>query len=156
MFEAVNENRAGCFGWALEQVVEGGIIRLRPDKDSCSHHHINKKNFVGRAATPSSTSTTSSTQLDSAAEADADKPPHAFSDTEHTWQWFPSSHELTTHYLRDIGFLACLAQLFGASVFWISGFTALPGIQNVMSQGLLDGIFWAPQIIGGSGFIVSG
>ena len=147
MFEAVNENRAGCFGWALEQAIKGGHITLRPDKNSCSHHHINKKNLVGRAATQLSPSTSSSTKSDAAGEADAEKPPHSYSDTEHIWQWFPSYQELTTHYLRDIGFLACLSQLFGASVFWISGFTALPGIQNVMSQGLLDGIYWTPQII---------
>ena len=29
----------------------------------------------------------------------------------------------------------------------ISGFTALPGINNKMSQGLLDGIYWVPQIV---------
>ena len=29
----------------------------------------------------------------------------------------------------------------------ISGFTALPGINNKMSRGLLDGIYWAPQIV---------
>ena len=33
----------------------------------------------------------------------------------------------------------------------ISGFTALPGINDKMSQGLLDGIYWVPQIVGGSG-----
>lgn len=29
----------------------------------------------------------------------------------------------------------------------ISGFTALPGINNKMSQGLLDGIYWVPQMV---------
>ena len=54
MFESVNENRAGCFGWALEKVLEGsgekvgGRVRLRPDQDGCSHHHTNKRNFVGK------------------------------------------------------------------------------------------------------------
>jgi hypothetical protein len=71
------------------------------------------------------------------------------------WQWWPSWHDLTSHYLHELGFLACLSQLFGASVFWISGFTALPGVNNVLSQGALDGIYWTPQIVGGSGFIVS-
>lgn len=156
MFEAVNENRAGCFGWALEEVLEGGKKRLRPDKDSCTHHHTNKKNFVGAGNVNKSKNTTSSAGSESSADGETEKPPHSMTDGERTWQWFPSWHELSTHYLRDLGFLACLAQLFGASVFWISGFTALPGIQNVMSQGLLDGIYWTPQIIGGSGFIVSG
>jgi hypothetical protein len=46
--------------------------------------------------------------------------------------------------------------LIAATVFWISGFTALPGILNVLSPGLSDGVFWTPQIVGGSGFILSG
>lgn len=150
IFEAVNENRAGCFGWALEQVLEGGRMRLRPDKDGCNHHHTNRKNFVGKGDVKSSAPTDPSVEVKEA------NPTRSPSDGDRAWQWFPSVHELRTHYLRDIGFLACLAQLFGASVFWISGFTALPGIINVMSQGLLDGVFWTPQIVGGSGFILSG
>lgn len=48
MIEAVNENQSDCFGWALEEVLEeNGMLRLRPSKD-CSHHHGNKKNFVGK------------------------------------------------------------------------------------------------------------
>ena len=53
LIEAVNENRSGCFGWAIEKVLsgEGGIkIRLRPDKDRCTHHHTNKGNFVGKGS----------------------------------------------------------------------------------------------------------
>jgi hypothetical protein len=47
MIEAVNENRADCFGWAVEEVLEQkGLIRLTPD--GCSHHHKNKKNLVGK------------------------------------------------------------------------------------------------------------
>jgi len=54
MFEAVNENRAGCFGWALEKVLKGhgekaDIFRLLPDKDGCAHHHTNKGNLVGKS-----------------------------------------------------------------------------------------------------------
>lgn len=49
MIEAVNENRSDCFGWALEQTLsEEGLIRLRPDKDGCIHHHKLKHTFVGR------------------------------------------------------------------------------------------------------------
>ena len=70
--------------------------------------------------------------------------------------WFPSWHELATHYLHEIGFLACLSQLLGATIFWIAGFTALPGALNQQNQKLLDGAYWAPQVIGGTGFIVSG
>ena len=54
LIEAVNENRSGCFGWALEKVISGGEgghkIRLRPDNDRCTHHHTNKGNFVGKGS----------------------------------------------------------------------------------------------------------
>ena len=47
MIEAVNENRADCFGWALEEVLEEeGLIRVKPDH--CVHHHKNKGNLVGK------------------------------------------------------------------------------------------------------------
>ena len=55
MFEAVNENRTGCFGWAFERLIEGkegrkgAIIRVCPDKEQCSHHHTNKKNLIGKS-----------------------------------------------------------------------------------------------------------
>lgn len=47
MIEAINENRADCFGWALEEVLEEqGLVRLKPD--GCTHHHKNKRNLVGK------------------------------------------------------------------------------------------------------------
>ena len=47
MIEAVNENRADCFGWAVEEVLEErGLRRLRPN--GCVHHHGNKSNLVGK------------------------------------------------------------------------------------------------------------
>ena len=159
MVEAVNENRAGCFGWALERALEGGRMRLRPSGNGCGHHHADRKNFVGSGVGSGKGEETalSSASSDADANTNAEKPPpQQDTQQERTWQWFPSAHELATHYLRDIGFLACLAQLFGASVFWISGFTALPGINNALSQGVLDGIYWTPQIVGGMGFVVSG
>lgn len=66
MIEAFNENRAGCFGWQVERlflngsngserdvdVEKGKTIRLKPDAGSCTHHHPNKKNLVGRSVNP--------------------------------------------------------------------------------------------------------
>lgn len=47
--------------------------------------------------------------------------------------------------------------MFGATIFWISGFTALPPIFNrLTSVPAQNGAYWLPQVIGGSGFIVSG
>jgi hypothetical protein len=34
-----------------------------------------------------------------------------------TWTWFPSWRELRTHYFKEVGFLACLAQMIGATIF---------------------------------------
>jgi hypothetical protein len=47
--------------------------------------------------------------------------------------------------------------MFGATIFWISGFTALPGIyDNLSPVAVLNGVYWVPQVVGGSGFVVSG
>jgi hypothetical protein len=47
-------------------------------------------------------------------------------------------------------------QLIGATIFWISGFTALPPIYNALSMPVMNGVYWVPQVVGGTGFIVSG
>lgn len=47
--------------------------------------------------------------------------------------------------------------MIGATVFWISGFTALPPIYDrLTSTAAQNGAYWLPQVIGGTGFIVSG
>ncbi|OBT69269.1 hypothetical protein VE03_01909 [Pseudogymnoascus sp. 23342-1-I1] len=147
MIEAVNENRTQCFGWAFEETLErNGLLRLSPSGENCTHHHRNKKNLVGNRKVP-------------AGEDETQKPlaPKKFPEANvlDTWVWFPSLHELRHHYIREIGFLACLAQFIAATVFWISGFTALPSIQSSLSQAATDGAYWAPQVIGGTGFIIS-
>lgn len=154
MLEAVNENREGCFGWAVEKAYEEHIglteagqrtgSKVVPKDQACTHHHRNKKNLVGN-----SQNTTPSPAL--LVGSDKEKPNETKS-----WTWCPSWVELKNHYFHELGFIASLSQLLGATVFWISGFTALPGIINVLSPGLLDGIYWTPQVVGGSGFIISG
>jgi hypothetical protein len=139
MAEAINENRAGCFGWALERAVSHGKesedrVTLTPSKSHCTHHHSNKRNLIGKGA-----------------EQSAKHADHA-----REWIWWPSAQDLRTHYLYSLGFLASLAQLFGATIFWISGLTALPGIYNHMSRPTTVVFYWTPQVIGGMGFIVSG
>lgn len=145
MLEAINENRAGCFGWALEEAYQahssdhGHVARLVPDKKRCTHHHANTKNLLSnpsQAARPGSSSS----------PADAK-----------SWLWWPSNHDLRTHYLHDLGFIACLTQTVGATIFYISGFTGLPGIYNQLTTtAKLDGTYWIPQILGGIGFVISG
>ena len=64
------------------------------------------------------------------------------------WIWWGSRWQ-------EIGFLASAIQLCSASVFWIATVTGIPGAINMESVGLTDGIFWAPQVIGGTGFIAA-
>ncbi|KIX03089.1 uncharacterized protein Z518_06639 [Rhinocladiella mackenziei CBS 650.93] len=146
VLEAINANNPGCFGWAVEQVLDhenGGKskVRVTANRHHCRHHHQNRHNFVGK----SSPSTVPEVQ---SAGPDAQNG--------QSWQWFPSWHDLHTHYLHELGFLAGAVQLFGATIFGISGFTALPGIiDHLNSQSALNGAYWIPQVMGGSGFIVS-
>lgn len=146
MIEAVNENRTQCFGWAFEETLEhNGLLRLRPSGENCTHHHPNKKNLVGNRKIPAGDETEKPLAPKKFAEANVLD----------TWVWFPTFRELRHHYIREIGFLACLAQFLAATVFWISGFTALPSIHSSLSQAAIDGAYWAPQVLGGTGFIIS-
>ncbi|KIW10553.1 hypothetical protein PV08_11517 [Exophiala spinifera] len=148
VIEAVNSNHSGCFGWAVEQLREDihgtsgkPIYRFRASRRHCRHHHQNRRNFVGKP------SRTLAEEAQVAAYKSKDGP---------SWQWWPSWHDLRTHYIHELGFLAGMAQLFGATIFGISGITALPGIINHLHpQHVLNGAYWIPQVIGGSGFIVS-
>ncbi|KAK9238575.1 hypothetical protein V1525DRAFT_418525 [Lipomyces kononenkoae] len=149
VLEAINVNREGCFGWAVELVFQGhgevsnyGQLKFSPQKDDRDHHY--RGSYVsGRPQSAKSSSVYTSSN-----ELDAHAPPQS-------WQWLPSLHDLRTHLLHELGFLASISQLVGATIFWISGFTALPGINNKLSQDLLDGVYWTPQIVGGMGFVVS-
>ena len=56
MLEAINENRTGCFGWAIHQLFDdqrGQQLLISPDLDGCSHHHPNKHNLVGKGSAQS-------------------------------------------------------------------------------------------------------
>lgn len=137
VIEAVNANHEGCFGWAVEQLVDGELeqLLLKEDPLQCRHHHINRRNLVGKPA-----ASQGSTQ----------------NHGERQWQWLPSWKDLKTHYVYDLGFLAGVSQLLGATVFGVAGFTALPGIFNHLEpQWRLNAAYWIPQVVGGSGFIVS-
>ena len=167
VIEAVNADQVGCFGWAVEEVFfekgekknqkdssslygggDGGgeqRYRLMPSIAHCRHHHQNKRNLVGKPSrkhlelTSTSTSTSTSTTTSTS-----------------SWQWLPTLTSLRTHYIHDLGFLAGATQLFAATVFGVSGITALPGINNHLTpQWRLNAAYWIPQVIGGAGFIVS-
>lgn len=83
------------------------------DKEDRRHHHADQRSFVGQKKVVVAV-------VSSLADS-------------RSFKWFPSLSELWSHYIHELGFLASLTQLIGATVFWISGFTGLPGI---MSQGV--------------------
>ncbi|KAJ6441245.1 endo-polygalacturonase PG1 [Purpureocillium lavendulum] len=74
---------------------------------------------------------------------------------ERKWQWWPSWHDVTTHYMYEIGFLASFTMSVGATVFYISGILALPGIFNHLSKAALQGAYFFPYLLGGLLFAVS-
>ncbi|KAK3719307.1 hypothetical protein LTR37_004526 [Vermiconidia calcicola] len=141
IFEACNENQSGCFGWALEQAFsldhsdenethkEANTMQYTAT-DYCEHHHLHglhKKSAV---------------QMQHPGAG-------------RTWEWWPTWHELTTHYFHEIGFLASIALSIGSTIFYISGIMALPGIYDSLSQAVLWGVYWLAYLSGSIFFLVS-
>ncbi|EPS43352.1 hypothetical protein H072_2650 [Dactylellina haptotyla CBS 200.50] len=134
MLEAVNENRSECFGWAIEETLENGKrFSMRPHRAGCNHSHPHKRAFLNHGGR---------------VVGDA-------GGSGRLWTWWPSWYELKTHYFKEVGFLACFSQLIGATVFWISGFAGLSPIYNSLSVPAANCVYWLPQVIGGTGFIIS-
>ncbi|KAK8070106.1 hypothetical protein PG994_006722 [Apiospora phragmitis] len=117
------------------------------------HHHSEKRSFL---SSPPKTPQTDGDDDDDDDSGDGSGDEQQGRKGRRTWQWWPTWHELTTHYFREIGFLACLSQFAGATVFWISAFAGLSPILNALSTPAANGVFWLPQVVGGTGFIVSG
>ena len=169
VLEAINTNRAGCFGWIVEHVAEGLpsygelAMRVRPKGKACAHHQHDPANVVGRwgPAKTGSEPLDGSTEMAFAASHDdeeAQARPAIFSSNCHSWQWYPSMHDLRTHYLYSLGFLASFIEFVAATVYWISSFVGLPPLNErvvAAGQGALDGAFWFPQILGGVGYLTS-
>ena len=155
LLEAMNANQTDCFGWALETVLskteEDGSreqvrTEVRPNMQECRHHHANRRSFLrGRHIRKGDSANTSDDLGYVTSSSDG-----------RSFRWIPSIAELRTHYFHELGFLASFVQFLGATVFWIAGFTGLPGIFDHLSQGLADGVYWVPQMVGGTGFILSG
>ncbi|KAF1813037.1 hypothetical protein P152DRAFT_366880, partial [Eremomyces bilateralis CBS 781.70] len=143
ILEALNENRDGCFGWAVHEALDEAARPVEPAIEHCIHHHQKTWNIFRKKAGRS--------RSVEEGRKETGKPADNL-----VWIWSPSWYDLKKHFFHEIGFVACFSQLIGATVFWISGFTALPGILNKMSPGLEDGIYWTPQVVGGTGFIISG
>lgn len=149
---------SGCFGWALEEALgDNHGRRLRRDDENCRHHHCVKHAWLRASRSGSSVASPGDTDSGKKTDDSTAQPQGGNVKLDRRWSWWPTRHELTSHYLKDIGFLACLSQLIGATVFWISGFTGLPPIFDALEPvtGAVNGMFWLPQVIGGTGFIIS-
>ncbi|KAL7420717.1 hypothetical protein Q5752_004668 [Cryptotrichosporon argae] len=61
---------------------------------------------------------------------------------------------------HDMGYDAAIVQLCAASVFWVATLTGLPGVipgfySETSSTAIVDVFYWTPQVVGGTGFILS-
>ncbi|KAJ3498378.1 hypothetical protein NLG97_g1169 [Lecanicillium saksenae] len=66
---------------------------------------------------------------------------------EREWQWLPSWHDVKTHYIYEIGFLASATMSLGATIFYLCGILALPGIH--LSVQAKWGAYYLPYLVGG-------
>jgi hypothetical protein len=58
---------------------------------------------------------------------------------------------------RSLGYIAAFTQLCAATVFWISTFTGLPNLVDDPTHHAPRAVlFWTPQVVGGSGFVLAG
>lgn len=137
VFEAFNESRTGCFGWAISHsfskedspsnTLGAGRFLARADRKNCRHHHQGRRR-------------------------------HEISDMDEEqqkWIWWPTWYDVKTHYIHEIGFVASIVLSTGATVFWITGICSLPGIFDQMSLNLARGLYWLTYLLGGVLFIVS-
>ncbi|KGO76712.1 hypothetical protein PITC_090660 [Penicillium italicum] len=155
LLEAFNTNHTGCFGWALETVlektIEDGIPQhameeLRPKASNCEHHHANRKSFLREKHYNASDN----------AHSQRDNTGYVTSSTDgRSFRWIPSMSELRTHYFHELGFLASLVLFVSATIFWIGAIVGIPGILSHMSKGLIDGLYWGTTTLGGVGFTLS-
>ncbi|KAK5167068.1 uncharacterized protein LTR77_007798 [Saxophila tyrrhenica] len=146
IFEACNENQTGCFGWALQRAFShdgdndstaspaakeaAADSAPKPTAGYCDHHHIHGIHHRS----------TVEKQHPSARR---------------TWEWWPTWHECTSHYFHEIGWLASIIEAIGATIFYISGLMALPGIYNNLSQPVLWYVYWLAYLVGGILFVIA-
>jgi hypothetical protein len=75
--------------------------------------------------------------------------------TLHPFRFLPTWHNLATHHIHSIGFLACTVQLIGTTIFVVTGIVALPGILENLVQWQLNAAYWIPQIVASAFFIAA-
>lgn len=72
------------------------------------------------------------------------------------WRWWPTWHRLRTHHIYEIGYIACVIQLVGATLYGVCGVVVLPGILDSLSQWQENVAYWIPQIVASVCFLSAG
>ncbi|KAF2425570.1 hypothetical protein EJ08DRAFT_400562 [Tothia fuscella] len=73
-----------------------------------------------------------------------------------TWRWWPTWHALHTHHIRDMGYIACVIQLLGATLYGICGVESIPGILSNFTPSQAIHGYWIPQTIASVCFLTAG
>jgi len=63
------------------------------------------------------------------------------------WHW-------AGHRFREVGFTSNFIQFVGAWIFWISTVTGIPNVIPTTEGALANGVYWLPQVLGGSCFVI--
>ncbi|WVF66527.1 hypothetical protein IAT40_001267 [Kwoniella sp. CBS 6097] len=153
--EALDRGREINFGTALGQVLHHR--RKTPSHASLAaediRHDITHIHSLAEGHTPSShSSMTRTAGLDREKAEDTEEAVWPAGAKGFVWWGKPLWH--------DMGYLAAFVQLIAATVFWVSTLTGLPGVIPGFSDGegstaIIDIFFWTPQVVGGTGFIIS-
>lgn len=73
-----------------------------------------------------------------------------------TWRWWPTWDAFKHYHIREMGYVACSIQLFGATLYGICGVISLPGIlSNFTVWQTIDG-YWIPQTVASVCFLTAG
>ncbi|WPH01597.1 Hypothetical protein R9X50_00444500 [Acrodontium crateriforme] len=72
-----------------------------------------------------------------------------------TWRWYPSRAALRSQHVYEIGFLACAIQLFGVTLYGITGIVVLPPILSSLEPWQKLAAFWIPQIVAALCFLIA-
>jgi hypothetical protein len=71
-----------------------------------------------------------------------------------SWRWWPKWETLKTHHVREIGYVACSIQLFGATLYSWCGLVSVPGISSKWTaDAVWYGGYWLPEVFGSCCFL---
>ncbi|QDS67874.1 hypothetical protein FKW77_007953 [Venturia effusa] len=72
-----------------------------------------------------------------------------------TWRWWPTWNALITYHIKDMGYIACVIQLFGVTLYAICGVIGLPGILSNFTWRQTLGGYWVLQVVAAVCFLVA-